>query len=48
LLDHGAAIARELALPCVVGCTGAWTQLSDGDDVWIDGQTGTVVRLGSR
>jgi len=45
LLGHGAAIARELGLPCVVGCTGAWSQLRDGDRVWVDGAAGVVVRL---
>ncbi len=46
LLDHGAAIARELGLPCVVGCSGAWAQLSDGDEAYVDGNAGLVVRLG--
>jgi len=42
LLDHGAALARELAITCVVGCTGAWTQLSDGAVVFVDGDAGLV------
>jgi phosphohistidine swiveling domain-containing protein len=42
LLDHGAALARELAIPCVVGCTGAWTQLTDGMLVSVDGDAGLV------
>jgi pyruvate,water dikinase len=45
LLDHGAAIARELGVPCVVGCRGAWTHLRDGDTVWLDGAEGIVIRL---
>jgi len=45
LLDHGAAIARELGVPCVVGCRGAWTHLNDGDTVWLDGDAGVVIRL---
>jgi len=47
LLDHGAAIARELGTPCVVGCGGAWAQLSDGDVAYVDGDAGWVVRLGA-
>jgi pyruvate,water dikinase len=42
LLDHGAALARELGIPCVVGCTGAWTQLTDGALVSVDGDAGLV------
>jgi pyruvate,water dikinase len=42
LLDHGAALARELGIPCVVGCRDAWSQLSDGMVVTVDGEGGTV------
>lgn len=45
LLGHGAAIARELGVPCVVGCTGAWSELQDGDRVLVDGDAGVVVRV---
>ncbi len=46
LLDHGAALARELGIPCVVGCEGAWA-LSDGMVVTVDGDAGAVeVRAG--
>ena len=41
LLDHGAALARELGIPCVVGCLDAW-QLTDGMVVTVDGDAGTV------
>jgi pyruvate,water dikinase len=37
LLDHGAAIARELGVPFVVGCKDAWSLLHDGAIVTIDG-----------
>ncbi len=36
LLDHGAAMARELGIPCVVSCRDAWSQLADGMIVSID------------
>lgn len=44
LLDHGAALARELGITCVVGCRDAWTSLHDGDTVDVDGDAGTVTR----
>ena len=44
LLDHGAALARELGITCVVGCRDAWTSLHDGDTVEVDGDAGTVTR----
>jgi pyruvate,water dikinase len=42
LLDHGAALARELGVPCVVGCRDAWSLLSDGMLVTVDGDGGAV------
>jgi phosphohistidine swiveling domain-containing protein len=45
LLDHGAALARELGITCVVGCAGAWTQLADGMLVSVDGDAGLVGRV---
>jgi len=48
LLDHGAALARELGITCVVGCADAWTQLPDGALVSVDGDAGLVdLALGS-
>src|SRR5262249_46234964 len=35
LLGHAAALARELGIPCVVGCAGA-DRLREGDEVWVD------------
>jgi phosphohistidine swiveling domain-containing protein len=42
LLDHGASLARELGIPCVVGCRDAWATLSDGMLVTVDGDGGLV------
>ena len=42
LLDHGAALARELGITCVVGCHDAWHQLDDGSIVTVDGEAGVV------
>jgi phosphohistidine swiveling domain-containing protein len=44
LLDHGAALARELGITCVVGCHDAWSQLADGTIVVVDGDAGIVSR----
>lgn len=45
-LDHGAAMARELGIPCVVGCKDAWTILDDGMLVTVDGDAGLVTTHG--
>ena len=42
LLDHGAALARELGITCVVGCRDAWSRLLDGMIVIVDGEQGSV------
>jgi pyruvate,water dikinase len=44
LLDHGAALARELGIPCVVGCRNAWTELADGALVVVNADEGIVSR----
>ncbi len=44
LLDHGAAMARELGIPCVVGCTGIVDTIVDGDWLEVDGDAGRVIR----
>jgi phosphohistidine swiveling domain-containing protein len=41
-LDHGAALARELGIPCVVGCRDAFSRLSDGMLVSVDAANGVV------
>jgi pyruvate,water dikinase len=42
-LDHGAAMARELGIPSVVGCREAWALLADGALVTVDGDAGVVI-----
>lgn len=42
LLDHGAALAREMGITCVVDCHDAWTRLTNGLIVTVDGSRGTV------
>jgi phosphohistidine swiveling domain-containing protein len=46
ILSHGAALARELGIPCVVGCRGA-RDLVVGEKVWVDGDLGVVVVIGA-
>jgi pyruvate,water dikinase len=45
LLSHSAIVARELALPCVVGIAGLMDTLQDGEMVEMDGTAGTIRRL---
>jgi len=44
LLDHGPAMARELGVPCVVGCAGFADTVIDGEWLEVDGDAGTVRR----
>jgi pyruvate,water dikinase len=45
-LTHAAIIAREYALPCVVGVGVATHYIKDGDLIEVDGGAGTVTLLG--
>lgn len=45
LLSHAAIVAREMALPAVVGVAHACAWLRDGELIEIDGATGAVRRL---
>ena len=42
-LSHGATIARELGIPCVVSCKDAWRTIPANAAVLVDGAAGTVV-----
>jgi len=42
-LSHGAVIARELGIPCVINVKDGSTRLRTGDVLTVDGTTGTVV-----
>ena len=41
-LSHCAIVAREYAIPAVVGAQGASLQINDGDQIEVDGDAGTV------
>jgi pyruvate,water dikinase len=45
-LSHLAILARENAIPAVIGVADATTVFADGDEVLVDGSTGEVTRLG--
>ncbi|CAN7940293.1 unnamed protein product, partial [Ixodes hexagonus] len=42
LLSHGAVIAREYGLPCVVGVENATDIFTSGDTILLDATQGTV------
>lgn len=42
---HASIVARELKIPCVVGCKNATKILKDGDIVKIDGASGNIIIL---
>lgn len=43
--SHGAIVARELGVPCVIGTRTGTTDLRDGDRIRVDGSTGRVTIL---
>ncbi|XP_023716266.1 prodigiosin synthesizing transferase PigC isoform X3 [Cryptotermes secundus] len=45
LISHGAVVAREYGLPCIVGCQDATRIFSTGDTVLLVGAMGTVERI---
>jgi pyruvate,water dikinase len=45
-MSHGAIVARELGVPCVISAQGATRLLRHGGRVTVDGGTGSVVRDG--
>ena len=45
LLSHSAIVARELGIPCVVGLKGAMDWIATGEQIEVDGATGTVRKL---
>lgn len=44
-LSHGATVAREYGIPCVVNAKGAAEMIRTGDRIRVDGARGTVVLL---
>lgn len=42
LLSHAATAARELGIPCVLGCAGLAALVGEGRTVRVDGRKGLV------
>ncbi|XP_072169150.1 rifampicin phosphotransferase-like [Diadema setosum] len=47
LISHGAVVAREYGIPCVVNAKGATSSFQSGDLVELDGTSGTIKKLAS-
>lgn len=45
LLSHGAVVAREFGLPCIVGAIGATSFFSTGDRVYLNSTEGYIERI---
>jgi rifampicin phosphotransferase len=42
MLSHGAIIAREFGIPCVVGVRDAMNAIRDGSTITVNGDNGSV------
>lgn len=47
LVSHGAVVAREYGLPCIVGATNATAIINDGDYINMDAYTGIITKFAS-
>lgn len=45
IISHGAVVAREYGLPCIVGATNATAIFQDGDLVMMDAMNGTIQKI---
>lgn len=45
LISHGAVVAREYGLPCIVGATNATSIFADGDIVHFDANNGIISKI---
>lgn len=45
LVSHGAVVAREYGLPCIVGATNATTIINDGDYINMNAYTGIIAKI---
>jgi phosphoenolpyruvate synthase/pyruvate phosphate dikinase len=43
--SHGAIVAREMGIPCVIGTGNGTVLIRDGDRIVVDGDRGTVTIL---
>ena len=47
LTSHAAVLAREFAIPAVIGTSSATRKIKDGDRIRVNGTTGVVDVLGT-
>lgn len=47
LISHGAVVAREYGLPCIVGATNATAIITDGEEIIMDANDGVIFKLGN-
>lgn len=41
----GAVVAREYGLPCIVGASGATTDIQFGEKIQMDANTGIIIKV---
>ena len=46
LLSHGAVVARECGIPCIVSAPAATDLFNTGNHVLLDGEAGTITKIG--
>lgn len=46
LISHGAVIAREYGLPCIIGIDGASNLFRTGDIAYLDAEKGVITKIG--
>ena len=46
LLSHGAVVARECGIPCIVSAPAATDLFNTGNHVLLDGGAGTITKIG--
>ncbi|KAG5679828.1 hypothetical protein PVAND_009366 [Polypedilum vanderplanki] len=44
LISHGAVVARECNLPCIVGCTRATDKIKTGDKITLNADEGVIIK----
>lgn len=44
-ISHGAVIAREYGLPCLIGLQGATNLFKTGDIVYLDTESGFITKV---
>jgi len=45
LISHGAVVAREYGLPCIIGAKNATNCFKTGDKIYLDANSGFVTKL---